>query len=45
VVVAADKARVPTETGAASTAAWHASVTNIEPAKPARPTELAAGRT
>jgi hypothetical protein len=40
-VAAADKARVPTDSGAASTAAWHASVTNTEPAESARQTKLA----
>ena len=40
-VAAADKAQVATDSGAASTSAWHASLTNTEPAESHRQTRLA----
>ena len=40
-VAAADTAGVAADTGAASTGAWHATVTNTEPAESARQTKLA----
>ena len=40
-VAAAEAAKVPADTGAASTGAWHATVTNTEPAESARQASLA----